>query len=487
MPGGNKPIRRRADVRRPRRRRQCPHAAHRSDAEGDELVGAISIYRQEVRPFTDRQIDLVTSFASQAVIAVENARLLRELRQRTDDLSEALEQQTATSEVLQVITSSPGELEPVFQAMLEKATRICEASFGNLLLYDGAVFRHVALHNAPQAFAAERNAIRSSSPPLGALPLPRRRHQADRPHCRRRGGESAKSRSLTLAGARTLLIVPMLKENDLIGAIAVYRQEVRPFGDKQVELVKNFAAQAVIAIENTRLLSELRELLQQQTATADVLKVISRSTFDLQSVLRDPGRIGRPAVRCRQGDHHPAEGWVVLSRGSLRVLAGIHRLRQGCAGRGRNAGRSPDGPCSKARSSMSPDVLADPDYDWAEAQKLGGYRTIVGVPMLREGVPIGVSGLDPLGGAAVQRAADRAGQHVCRPGGHRDRERAAVRRNPGQEPPAADRERAQVALRRQHEPRAAHPAQRHHRPHRDDASPMPRASARKRRRSRCAG
>jgi transcriptional regulator with GAF, ATPase, and Fis domain len=120
-----------------------------------ELVGAISIYRQEVRPFSDRQIDLVTSFASQAVIAVENARLLRELRQRTDDLSEALEQQTATSEVLSIISTSPGELAPVFQAMLEKATRICQASFGNLLLYDGAMFRHVALHNAPQTFAAE--------------------------------------------------------------------------------------------------------------------------------------------------------------------------------------------------------------------------------------------------------------------------------------------------------------------------------------------
>src|SRR5262249_31872031 len=243
----------------------------------DELVGAIAIYHQEVRPFTDKQIELVENFAAQAVIAIENPRLLNELR-------ESLQQQTATSEVLQVISTSPGELEPVFKAMLENAVRICEASFGNLLLYEGDVFRHVALHNAPKSWAADSE--RDPVPPRRSARI--LYHVADTrqvAHVADIAAENPDEPIAKIAGARTLLIVPMLKENDLIGAIAIYRQEVRPFNDKQIDLVKNFAAQAVIAIENTRLLNELRESLQQQTATADVLKVISRSTFDLQPVL----------------------------------------------------------------------------------------------------------------------------------------------------------------------------------------------------------
>ena len=250
-----------------------------------ELIGAIVIYRQEVRPFTDKQIELVTNFAAQAVIAIENTRLLNELRQRTDDLSEALEQQTATSEVLQVISSSPHELEPVFQVMLENATRICEASFGNLHLYEGDAFRRVALHNAAPAYAADRQ-----RDPI----IPRRRSRllyrvADTKqvvHVADVVGENPDEPIARLAGARTLLIVPMLKGDQLIGAIGIYRQEVRPFTEKQIELVQNFAAQAVIAIENVRLLNELRELLQQQTATSEVLKVISSSPGELEPVFQ---------------------------------------------------------------------------------------------------------------------------------------------------------------------------------------------------------
>ena len=250
----------------------------------EKLVGAILIYRQEVRPFTAKQIELVRNFAAQAVIAIENTRLLNELRQRTDDLTELLDQQTATSEVLKVISSSPGELTPVFESMLENAVRICEASFGNLLLYKNDAFRHVALYNAPQAWAVEqqRDPI---APRRTAHFLYRVADTKQVAHIADVALENPDEPIAKVAGARTLLIVPMLKENDLIGVIAIYRQEVRPFTDKQIELVKNFAAQAVIAIENTRLLSELRESLQQQTATADVLKVISRSTFDLQVVL----------------------------------------------------------------------------------------------------------------------------------------------------------------------------------------------------------
>jgi GAF domain-containing protein len=240
-------------------------------------IGVISLSRNKVRPFTEKQIELVETFADQAVIAIENARLFNELRLRTDDLSESLEQQTATSEVLKVISSSAGELEPVFNAMLANATRICEAKFGVLQLCEGDGFRAVALHDVPPAYAERRrNTVLRPGPkhPLGRLARMKQTiHVADilaEP-------EDARGGLAALAGARTILNVPMLKENQLIGVISIYRQEVLPFSDKQIELVQNFAAQAVIAIENTRLLNELRESLQQQTATADVLKVISTS------------------------------------------------------------------------------------------------------------------------------------------------------------------------------------------------------------------
>ena len=252
---------------------------------GETILGVFIARRDVVRDFTDKQIALLKTFADQAVIAIENVRLFGELHQRTDDLSEALEQQTATSEVLSIISSSPGELEPVFQAMLENAVRICEASFGNLLLYDGGAFRHVALHNAPQAWAAEqqRDPI---APRRSARFLYRVADTKQIAHVADIAAENPHEPIARIAGARTLLIVPMLKENELIGVIAIYRQEVRPFDDKQIELVKSFANQAVIAIENTRLLNELRESLEQQTATADVLRVISTSPGQLEPVFQ---------------------------------------------------------------------------------------------------------------------------------------------------------------------------------------------------------
>ena len=224
-----------------------------------ELIGAIALYRQEVRPFTDKQIELVKNFAAQAVIAIENTRLLNELRQRTDDLSEALEQQTATSEVLQVISRSPGELEPVFQAMLQNATRICGAGFGTLFYFDGEAFHFGADYGAPAALVTLQKQRGPFLPPAGTLldVVLQTRQVA---HTSDYAKELIQSPAYTLGGARSTLAVPMLKNDKLVGSIVIFHQEVRPFTDKQIDLVKNFAAQAVIAIENTRLLSELREI-----------------------------------------------------------------------------------------------------------------------------------------------------------------------------------------------------------------------------------
>src|SRR5262245_11747398 len=266
----------------------------------NELIGAIVIYRQEVRPFTDKQVALVKNFAAQAVIAIENTRLLNELRQRTDDLTESLQQQTGTSDVLQVISMSQGELKPVFETILANATRICEAKFGMLWLADGEQFRSVALHEVPSALAEERRRSPLYHPgPATALGRVARTKQlvhivdvAAEPAYVERPSPEARA-LVELGGCRSLITVPMLKENTLIGAIAIYRQEVRPFNDKQIDLVKNFANQAVIAIENTRLLNELRqrtddlsESLEQQTATSEVLKVISSSPGQLEPVFQ---------------------------------------------------------------------------------------------------------------------------------------------------------------------------------------------------------
>src|SRR4051812_9058546 len=229
----------------------------------DELLGAMGIYRQEVRPFTDKQIELVQNFAAQAVIAIENTRLLSELRQRTDDLSEALEQQTATSEVLKAISDSPGELEPVFNAMLMNATRICGAKFGALALHEDDVFRAIAMIGAPPAFAEriQRDPIIRITAGHNLERLVLTKTVVHIPDLA--SDKDAAPLPYDFAGARAVLNVPLLKDGELIGSLLIYRQEKGPFSNKQIELVQNFAAQAVIAIENTRLLNELRESLQQ--------------------------------------------------------------------------------------------------------------------------------------------------------------------------------------------------------------------------------
>jgi two-component system, NtrC family, sensor kinase len=358
----------------------------------EDLIGAIVIYRQEVRPFTDKQIALLQNFAAQAVIAIENTRLLNELRERTDDLSEALEQQTATSEVLEVISSSPGELEPVFQAMLENAVRICEAKFGILFRFEGDMVRPAAMVRVSPEFAEfVRGGIRPSPvTAVGRVASSKKLiHIVDlQAYSGYRERDPMLVAGVELAGIRTLIAVPMLKENVVIGVIGVYRQEVRPFSDKQIALLQSFAAQAVVAIENTRLLNELRESLQQQTATADVLKVISRSTFDLQTVL---DTLIETAVKLCEAHF----GAVFRLERDLLHLAAHHNfpethlaLLQSLYPVAPNWGQISGRTVLTGTPVQIPDILADEEYRGRGAKE-AGFRSLLGVPVIRDAQAIG--------------------------------------------------------------------------------------------------
>ena len=256
----------------------------------DRVLGVITIFRKEVRSFTDKQIALFKNFAAQAVIAIENARLLSELR-------ESLQQQTATADVLQVISSSPGELERVFQAMLENAVRICEAKLGNLWLREGDNFRIAATHGAPAAYAEyllHEPIIRPyPGTVIGRVASTNQVVQVADVRTEEAYAESGPIRlPVELAGTRTIVGVPMLKDQDLVGAIVIYRQEVRAFTEKQIALVQNFAAQAVIAIENARLLNELRqrtaELEDKSHQLAEASQHKSQFLANMSHELRTP-------------------------------------------------------------------------------------------------------------------------------------------------------------------------------------------------------
>ena len=363
----------------------------------DDLIGAILIYRQEVRPFTNKQIDLVKNFAAQAVIAIENTRLLNELR-------ESLQQQTATADVLKVISTSPGELEPVFQAMLANAVRICEAKFGTLYLREGDAFRAAALHNAPPAFVEfwQRGPHRPG--PSTVLSRVLRTKEvvhisditADQAYIER---DPLFIAAAELGGFRTVLAVPMLKEADVLGAIYIYRQEVWPFSDKQIALLENFAAQAVIAIENARLLNELRqrtddltESLEQQTATSEVLKVISSSPGELEPVFNAMLENATRLCAAKFGTLYLREGDAFRAIAMHNVPPALAEVRR------RDPLAAPGGTLSRLVNTKKivhvPDTTADPAYidrhPWfVMTVELGGFRALLNVPMLKEGELVG--------------------------------------------------------------------------------------------------
>jgi GAF domain-containing protein len=359
--------------------------------KGNELFGAIGIYRHEVRAFTESQISLLETFADQAVIAIENVRLFEAEQQRSRELSESLEQQTATSEVLKVISNAASDLQAVFDAMAENAVRLCEAKRAYIFRFDGEYLRAVAACNVgPENWEfVSRNPIKPGRQTVSARAALERRtvHVPD--------VQADPEYAYILRDVEpihTTLSVPIVKGDDLVGTITIYRLEIKPFTDKQIALVETFAAQAVIAIENTRLLSELRESLGQQTATADVLKVISRSTFDLQTVLQT---LVESAARLCEAD----KGTITRQKGEQFYRAETYGFSTEFMDYVRNVPVIPERGSASGRALLEgkvvhiPDVQVDPEYTFVEAQGLRDFRTVLGVPMLREGVPIGVLSL----------------------------------------------------------------------------------------------
>ena len=337
---------------------------------------------------------MITNFAAQAVIAIENARLLNELRQ-------SLEQQTATSEVLQVISSSSGDLQPVFASILENATRICKANFGVLVLYENAVFQVAATHNAPPAFVElrQRQPTIYASGALGRVVAAKQLvHISDcLDDASYKRGDADFVRFVDLCRVRSLILAPMLKENELIGVIGIYRIEVRPFADKQIALVQNFANQAVIAIENARLLNELRQSLERQTATAEVLQVISTSPSDLEPVFAT--MLGKAVSIC-----DAKFGTLYLREGDELRLIAAHDVPPAFVETQRYTPfrPAPEGMLDAVMKTGRTVHLADlaetrsyieRDPRMVDAVEVGGIRTVVAVPLLKDNELIGLIGI----------------------------------------------------------------------------------------------
>jgi PAS domain S-box-containing protein len=358
----------------------------------NEAIGTIALRRIEAHPFSDKQIALMRTFANQAAIAIQNVKLFDQVQAKSRDLEESLQQQTATSDVLKVISSSPGDLAPVFESMLANATRICGANFGTMHLYEDGSFHPVAHYNVPSAYPASLAQTPFKPHPQSGLGTVARTHQLVHiedirtlpPYLE---GDPSVVKIADLAGARTYFVVPMLKENDLIGAITIYRQEVKPFTAKQTELVANFAKQAVIAIENVRLITETREALERQTATAEVLQVINSSPGDLAPVF--------------QAMLEKAHSLCGVSHGSLQLYDGekfravaVHGISEAFANRLRQGyvpgpNHSSQSLLKGARFAQVPDCAGADDQLVRAAFELAGFRTVLFIPLRKDGSLLG--------------------------------------------------------------------------------------------------
>jgi len=360
--------------------------------------GAARIGRGEL----DHRIDVHSGDEVQALADTFNemgsrlkesyATLEQKVSDRTRELSDALDQQAATSEVLGVISRSPGHLEPVFETMLANAVRICEANFGILFRHDDGNFRAVALVGVPDAYAEHQQQRGRFRADTAGGPLPRLLRTRDVVHNADETATPHPGAEAQYGGARSLVAVPMSQDDELVGAIVICRQQVRPFNDKQIELVSNFAKQAVIAIENTRLLSELRESLRQQTATADVLKTISRSALDLQSVLDALVSSASALCDAPMAAIHLQRGTTLTTLArhgfSAERVEALGEISQ-VMGRGSLAGRT----LAEGRPVHIPDIAADADYTSRDFLRITGARGMLGVPLLRGGKPIGLLSL----------------------------------------------------------------------------------------------